>query len=138
MPSARFRAPRLNIRAGDRDGSRLDLALVERAEDAVAVLLAVDVVLRRLAENHLDLFLVQLFFLHQGVDELIEFAAMFAQNGEGAVVGLAEQLLYFLVDNGCRRLAEVAWLLNLLAQKHVLLADAERHGTELIAHAPVR
>src|SRR5262249_24725384 len=34
-------------------------------------------------------------------------------------------------------LAEVAWLLDLLAQENVLLADAERHRPQPVAHAPV-
>ena len=34
--------------------------------------------------------------------------------------------------------AEVARLLDLLAQEDVLLADAERHRAQAVAHAPVR
>ena len=35
-------------------------------------------------------------------------------------------------------LAEVARLLDLLAEKDVLLADAEGHRAQAVAHAPVR
>ena len=63
---------------------------------------------------------------------------MLLEQSIGAVVRFAKQLLDFLVDELGGAFAEVARLLNFLAQKHVLLADPEGHWAETIAHAPVR
>src|SRR5438270_2119635 len=69
----------------------------------------------------IDLFTRQFFAFKQGLSQAVQLVAVLFQMGIGPIVGLAKQFLDFLIDRLGGSLAEVAWLLNFLAEEDVLL-----------------
>ena len=67
----------------------------------------------------------------------MQLIAMRVENVESGLVGFAQQLLHFLIDEVGGLIAEVSGFLNLFAEEDVFFADAKRHGANGVAHAPM-
>ncbi|GBD37274.1 hypothetical protein HRbin36_02404 [bacterium HR36] len=91
----------------------------------------------RTAQQFLEFLTAQLFFLEQRFGNAVEFFAVVTQEFVGTFVRFPQQTAYFLVNQLSGAFAEVAWFLNFLAEKHMLLANAISDWAKALAHSPM-